>query len=460
MTSTVETSSALYITMSKKWGLIDALWGGTATMRDAGITYLPKNEKESNEAWQARRDRTFLSNYFKHSVDGLNGKVFQEDIVKKDFSTQAEAWSENIDLQGNDLTQFSSAGFKDALKYGMTHIFVDMPNTTEIKTVADQRAQNVRPFMVNVSTKDLIGWKFGVVNGIPQLTQIRIKETFPANNSDNVYEDTTITQIKVVNIGSWEIYQQDGSSNYVLVDQGISSLPYIPFFTFYTNKQAFMLATPPLEDLAYLNLRHWQSSSEQNNILHVTRCPFLFGAGFPEGASIEVGVNRLITNSDKDAKMNWVEHSGLGVSAGRQDLLDLEDAMRLMAQGVIIQNTTGEVTATEKVIDTSSSNSILKNWVLGYEDKLNNALKSMADYASVDRETIGNAKLFTDFETVSTQADLNTLYQSRVSGEITQTTYLNELKRRNVLSADLNVEDEINLLEDEEGVETFGDFSE
>ena len=36
-------------------------------------------------------------------------------------------------------------------------------------------------------------------------------------------------------------------------------------------------------DLAWLNLAHWQSASDQRHILHVARVPFLFGRGLSEG---------------------------------------------------------------------------------------------------------------------------------------------------------------------------------
>jgi len=34
-----------------------------------------------------------------------------------------------------------------------------------------------------------------------------------------------------------------------------------------------MQAKPPLLDLAWLNVEHWQSASDQSNILHVARVP-------------------------------------------------------------------------------------------------------------------------------------------------------------------------------------------
>jgi hypothetical protein len=38
---------------------------------------------------------------------------------------------------------------------------------------------------------------------------------------------------------------------------------------------AFGDGEPPLLDLAYLNVKHWQSQSDQDNILHIARVPIL-----------------------------------------------------------------------------------------------------------------------------------------------------------------------------------------
>jgi hypothetical protein len=36
-----------------------------------------------------------------------------------------------------------------------------------------------------------------------------------------------------------------------------------------------MMGISPLRDLAYLNVKHWQSQSDQDTILHVARVPIL-----------------------------------------------------------------------------------------------------------------------------------------------------------------------------------------
>jgi hypothetical protein len=50
---------------------------------------------------------------------------------------------------------------------------------------------------------------------------------------------------------------------------------YIPFVPLYGTRLAFMMGISPLRDVAYLNVKHWQSQSDQDTILHVARVPIL-----------------------------------------------------------------------------------------------------------------------------------------------------------------------------------------
>ncbi len=61
-------------------------------------------------------------------------------------------------------------------------------------------------------------------------------------------------------------------------------------------------------DLAYINIMHWQSQSDQDNILHVARAPILFGKGIPEGTVVKIGVDSEIICNAEGADFKFVEH--------------------------------------------------------------------------------------------------------------------------------------------------------
>ena len=109
--------------------------------------------------------------------------------------------------------------------------------------------------------------------------------------------------------------------------RGINAIPVAPV---YLNQTGFMCGSPPLMDLADLNITHWQSSSDQRNILHVARVPILFASGVAEDIELVVGANAFMRASDPQARLEYVEHSGAAITSGKDDLKVLEFQMQAM----------------------------------------------------------------------------------------------------------------------------------
>ena len=103
-------------------------------------------------------------------------------------------------------------------------------------------------------------------------------------------------QIRVLEPGAWRTYREvesvNGKKSWQPHDEGLTSLDVIPLATFYTKRTGFMMATPPLLELAYMNVKHWQSQSDQDNILHVARVPMLMISGIDDDTfELKVGTS-------------------------------------------------------------------------------------------------------------------------------------------------------------------------
>jgi hypothetical protein len=98
--------------------------------------------------------------------------------------------------------------------------------------------------------------------------------------------------------------------------------------TFYTGRTGPMTAKPPLLELAHLNVKHWQSQSDQDNLLHVARVPLLFV--FTDNEEFQLTISSAsATRMPKDGNAKYVEHTGAAITAGRDSLNDLVDDMRM-----------------------------------------------------------------------------------------------------------------------------------
>lgn len=451
----VDTPIDAYNEMSKKWLLIDDVYGGTESMRAAGQRRLPKEPAETDAAYEVRLKRSFLSNVLKKSIKRMSSKPFSKGVTMRgSLPDNLEPMWDNVDLTGRGMTQFSREVFTTAAKYGLTHILVDYP-AVEIPeggmTLAEEREMGLRPHFLHVSPKSLIGWKTRFIAGKEVLSQVRFKQTRTVDDGDYGVKDQNI--IRVYSENDWEVWEENPKTKkYELVDNGAHTLGRVPLVTFYTEKKSTCVAEPPLEDLAHLNVAHWQSASDQRSILRFARIGILFAKGLSEEeveGEIAVGPNALIRTNSENADMKYVEHSGNAIGAGRQDLLDLKAEMEVEAMQPLVARS-GEPTATAKAIDEGTINSDVQAWVRIEENVLNEAFAMAAEWVKTPLPDDFAVEISNDFGfSYRTTEDIRALIDAKNAGHISSQTFLAEFKRRGVLSEQVDVEEEMERIEED-----------
>lgn len=437
----VDNTSAAYQVMEPRIRLMNTLMGGTEAMRAAGELYLPRYHAESLDNWRVRLQRATLLNYFQRTVESLVGRPFSKPVlIGDDMPPVLVSYAEDIDQQGTHLNVFCRRSFRDGLMKGLTHILVDYPNIlpAETPTKADESALGARPYFVPIKNEDLIAAYAEVQNGVEVLTHVRIREL---QTMQSGYDEVTTERIRVLEPGRWELWQK-GSKKWEMVEEGVTSLPVIPLVTFYADREDFMVARPPLTDLGDLNISHWQSNSDQINVLTVTRFPILAGAGVDEGDGVEgelkIGPNQYLTTRDHQGKFYYVEHTGKAIEAGRTHLEDLKQEMAVMVLELLQRP--GNITATARAIDTAENHSNLQAMVLMYADVVERAFQYAAMWLGMKPEEAGSISINTDFGIqLNEPSDLDTLFKSRQASEISHEAYVVELQRRGVLSDDYDV---------------------
>ena len=226
----------------------------------------------------------------------------------------------------------------------------------------------------------------------------------------------------------------------MVFDEGVTSLKKIPFVFFYGLKQDFGVGAPPLLDLAYQNVQHWQSDSDQQTILHVARVPILFAKGFSEADTIVVGSSAACRSSNEQADLSYVEHTGAAIEAGRQAILDLEDRMRQTGAELLVQRPS-VATATQITTEGEGNKSTLQRIVESFEDSLEACLDLMAEW--VGEKINSEVELYKDFgaASLSDQA-ANLVIGAANSGHVSSETAFKTLQRMDVVSPSLDWEDE------------------
>lgn len=451
----VARTTEAYKQMSQYWTLPLTLMGGTDAMRAAGRQYLPQNVKEKNEDYYNRLKRTVLFNAFRKTVIDLSTRPHSKPIVLENASSEVQEWATDIDRMGNNLNRFSFFSFMTAMIYGLNHILVDYEQTPGNLTLQQERDGKYRPYFTMISPDCLIGWRTAIVNGQERIIQARIKEEKMVPNGR--YGERKVTQIRVLEPGVYEIWELQKNGKYVLVEDGMySATDYVPLVTTYTRQEGFLMGLPPLMDLAHLNQNHWESSSAQSHILHYARMPILFGKNLLSGKPKTEGqdnaqtlaVNAMFTGPE-NSDLKYVEPTGAAINSGRMSLADLKEEMAVFGLDFLVRkpSVSSRETATGKSIDTQLAHSDLERMALNHQHALEQAFAMMKIFTG--RDTDATVKLVTDFGISLNANQAELLLNARRAGEITRQTFLSELKRMNMLSDDVSVDDEITRLENE-----------
>lgn len=432
--------SNLVESMWPQWCMIEALREGTRGMRQSGTAFLPQWPLEDAKSYQFRLETSFLFNAMEQTVESLSGRPFAEPIKLNDNIPESiRANLEDVDMEGRNLHAFAHDLFEVGVAYGHAFILVDFPTTTGAATQADLAMTGARPYMTLIKPMQVLYWNAERVNGVMTLQEIRIWEI--GDDQAGMLTSLPVMQVRILKPDSFEVWRpamaMDGTpaKNWQMIETGVNTLGKIPIVPFYAQRTGFMTSKPPLLDLAYLNIEHWQSASDQRNILHVARVPLLTIVTSDSEFTIEAGASRGLL-LPMGSKAEWVETTGHAISAGQQDLQDIEERMRQLGAELIIVSKGGRQSATAAQILDNKSESKLGSMAQSLEDAVNIALYIWAQW--INEPEGGTVEIYQNFGIdAATAADQTLLLQATLAGKLSDATFYNELQRRGTVSTDV-----------------------
>lgn len=461
------TQSSAYRTMAPKWEKLRTVLDGTEALRASGKKYLPQHENESRKAYEERlRCATFL-NLTALTLESWVGRPFSDILQVSDDVPEehvVRVWMEDVDLQGNDLGVFAREWFKMGLSKGFGHVLVDFPELPEPeegrpRTLADDEASGARPFLSLVDPENVIFAETQVIDGREVYTHVRIMEEERGRDD---FEETVTQRIRVfdrdddgtVSVSTYVKSEVTTGPSEWAIETGprVLAYPEIPLLTFYVNRKGTALSKPPLEDLADLNIRWWQSNSDQIAVLTTARFPIISGTGVdldPEkGDIIVIGPKKGLFSSNEKAQFGYVEHTGAAIAAGRQELVDLEDQMGHYGAD-FLKRRPGDVTATARALDSAEATSPLQDATIRFNDVLQRAMEMMGRWVRVEMPP-KVVEVPVDFGPESIVSDdMTAVTEARKLRDLSRENYLLELQRRGSLREDLDLEENDAQLEGE-----------
>jgi hypothetical protein len=269
--------------------------------------------------------------------------------------------------------------------------------------------------------------------------------------------ERVVQRIRILEPGKvmiWELTKvKNRKDKWTLVDEWTTDLDYIPLVTFYTNRESLGLAKPPLLDLAYMNVRHWQLDADLNNIISVACFPMLAMSGVDnteaggDGGLMRLGPNQILATRSENGKFYYVEHTGAAIKTGEDKLRHVEEQMS--AYGAqFLKEKPGDVKATVRALDSAEALSQLQAITLGFKDALEQAFAIMSDWTDTDGEV--SVEMNVDFGLNDpNDAGWPAIESARARREISRAAYINEMQRRGWLADEYDPEEDLEVIAEE-----------
>ncbi len=423
---------------------------GYSTIKKHTTKYLPRHPKEEWDNYQIRLDRPAFFNAYARTTGGLTGMVFRRDpVLGTDVPDTIKDHWENIDNAGTHGDVFLKEVFHDALIAGHAGILVDLPPIPEGLTKAEEQDLGARPFWLHVKKDDILSWRLEVIRGVLVLTQIVIREHL--TESSGAFGETPLTRYRVLrlvdSVVTFELWEARGDGTPEKGDTGIiTGVSTIPFVPVYAHRTGVLQSKPPLIDLAWLVIRHYQTNSDMLHAAHIANVPIPVITG-ADSEKVVLGPNTAMF-LEQGGTFTWAETSGTAIGLTSKLLEDMRTEMSVLGLGILERRPMTAETATAKRIDRSEKDSQLSAAARSMKDAVEMAFMHHASFLGQPSEVgAGTLTLNRDFMELTLTPDQIRVYVDAVKeGQFSLETLWAILQEGNALPAQFDADEELKRL--------------
>lgn len=431
--------SPLYWFMHQQWGPIQAVLGGTAGLRRMEH-YLPQLPNEPANAYARRCQRGVLSPYLQRIIKAAVGLILRKPIqLTGGTESWWQEWRTDVNRQGSGLEEFCSTVLFDAIAYGHNGWLVDHWQDPGVRTLADQLANPSRPYFVRYETPNIIGWREGTEGHAGSLQQLRLREI--VTEEWGSFGQEQHHQVRVLEPGKWGTYRPHKVGDTVEWrehETGNTGLGEVPFTTVFSQREGLMHSSPPLAEIAQLNLQHYSLQAQLLHSLHVAAQPMLVIKGWNStDDNLNVGVNNAIS-LPVEGDCFYVEPASEAFAALHQELDALQGQMAGLGVAILARQKNVAESGISKQLDRADTNSMLSVISKDLEASLQQAVNWVGQFAGVEPPTV---VIDRDYNADPIDAQLiNSYQQLYATGAIDQRTLLELLRRGEVFGDDFDPE--------------------
>jgi len=429
----------LYARHAAQVKLVNDVYNGVDSCR----RYIFKFPQEIKDTYDTRCERATLRNFVKRATDAFIGMIFRKPMQVDGYPARTTRLFKAIDTV-NTIQDFVTNITEMTLRDGKGYILIDAPAEDAPEAID-------RPYMLPIERSQVINWR---KDALGLFTMVVIEEiiTVPFGKFGSRY------------IRQWRHYQEDGTitiyrdnrqdqGNNRSVESGKAAGQYV-YKQMRSEYRGIPLVeidlddTPPLYDVAQMNIKHFNRQSHKDRYLTMAALPIpiIWGAEIDDenkvpGAkpALIIGVDEaFVFNGPKDeADFQWRELSGDSVELLEKDLNSItEDITTGILRAAETVNAV-QKTATEVALLQAEAS----NRVSALANAVNVAMrKALRVFAEFNQETAPEDALFelsSDFNAALAGTDGQRLiFEAYMAGTISIETFLESMAEAELITID------------------------
>lgn len=370
-----------------EWQMVGDCVDGERAVKKQREKYLPhpgdegQNSEQDRERYKAYLKRAPFINATGRTLTGLIGIAFNKP-VKIQLSGKLTAIESDADGEGQPLTQLIRDALSQNLQRGRAGILSDY-TSGGTQTVATAGRPVIRLF----TAKQIINWR--VTNNKTSLVVLHYQE--PVNDPDSfelVMKDFWL-ELRLINglamSRKWQESDKGIQANewVELKDAGGKRLEELPWAWIGAVNNDHTPDAPPLADIAYINIKHYQAEADIAEIAHTVGQPTIAISEVSQQwvdknlKGVKVGArNGLMLPVGGKLSMVQAEDRNLPITVAERR----EKQMAMLGAKLVERNTSAR-TATQASDEAQTDNSVLSLCAGNVEQAVNRALSFAVAFA-------------------------------------------------------------------------------
>lgn len=387
--------------------------------------YVPYLSSETSYDFDKRVDRSSYYNVTESTVMALIGA-----LTRKSYQLEG---IEDVNTAEDSLNEFIAVAYKDTLIGARIGIFVDYDDI------------NQTPKLINYPAETIINWSSTYIVLLEHVLMTDPKDPY-IQRSEPQYRELTYDEKGFYVCKIWNKVGKDKFEVTQVIEPTIRGqrLNFIPFYFVTPYDNSDRLYTPPMFNIADININHYKTSVDLCQGLHFLALPTpwiagdIFTVNGISPTSVKVGTEEFL-RLQQGSSVGMLEFSGAGLAAIETQLTSLETRMFSLGS-ILLQPKAGVESAEALYLRASSQSATLETIATSLETGLQAALNVYALWISDQLEI--RITLNRDFiNSTLNPSELSSLLQAYSQGVITLDTILNRLFHYDIIKNPLEEKD-------------------